>query len=549
MKEDEFCYDTLGELVDSCVTFYKEHKDELSADHVRKNRSELAGFAELFHSQCGTLHPSVQKRIEDLRGGMGLVVMTAHQPNLFPYDGVMRKATLAFVLAKKLEQKLGVPVVSVFGIADQDFGADRWVKTMMLPDAERRDGILELRLSVPEKLMLNRVQKPSENTLSLWKKEIIAWMNREILLARQADPLVQLCKEKEERVKSNFDAFWLMVEDAYWKANVLSDFNAFVISKIVNEVWGYDTLFVRFSECQRSFLKEFSFLLSNFREYSRAIKQVSSSESRLRGGVSEKEWEFAPFWYHCDCGSKVRLGVFWRGEHCFASGNCLLCGKDYEFDFGSCGDVKISGIMPRVSARSISMPLVVLSGLGVSCYIGGQGGKDYLLQAKQVAESMGVCFPPVVVWRPKDNYLGLGQLGALVTFEKIVGSFDQSEINSIKTSLEQKIAQVYSDLSDLENEKNNLLQNASNAPNAEIIGRLKELSAKQAEIRRREKYSELVRDVKLIGNAIDALNLHPSIVDYAVSVGLKETSAQWIDSLEDQDSWSKGCKLKTVFDS
>jgi hypothetical protein len=545
MKEDEFCYDTLGELVDSCVTFYKEHKDELSADHVRKNRSELAGFAELFHSQCGTRHPSVQKRIEDLRGGMGLVVMTAHQPNLFPYDGVMRKATLAFVLAKKLEQKLGVPVVSVFGLADQDFGADRWVKSTVLPDVERRDGVLELRLSLPEKLMLNRVKKPSEEILESWKKEITSWLNREILSIRHGNLPVQFRKENEEKVQSNLAAFWLMVEDAYRNANVFSDFNAFVISKIVNEAWGYDTLFARFSEFQRSFQTEFSFLLTHFREYSEALKKVSAPASEWKEGVSGNEWEFAPFWYHCDCGSKARLAVFNDAEQCYVAGRCLLCEREFKLDLESLENPQFSNILTRISARSISMPLVVLPGLGVSCYVGGQGGKDYLFQSKVVAESLGISSPPMVIWRPKDNYFGIGQLAALVTYQKIAGSIDSSTVNSAKTGLEQKIARVISDVSILENEKKNLENDASTT---DLAAMCRELSARQAEIRRREKFSELSRDLKLINNVLKVLNLHPSIIDYAVSVGLKETSNQWIANLEVDGNLSKGCALKTNID-
>lgn len=53
----------------------------MSLESVRKKRAKLADFVEVFHKDCGTLAPSVQRRIEDLRNGIGLVLMTAHQPN------------------------------------------------------------------------------------------------------------------------------------------------------------------------------------------------------------------------------------------------------------------------------------------------------------------------------------------------------------------------------------------------------------------------------------------------------------------------------------
>ena len=97
----------------------------------------------------------------------------------------------------------------------------------------------------------------------------------------------------------------------------------------------------------------------------------------------------------------------------------------------------------------------------------------------------------------------------------------------------------------LDNEKKKL-QNDASTPG--LAGKCRELSARQAEIRRIGKFSELSRDLKLINNVLKVLNLHPSIIDYAVSVGLKETSNQWIANLEANGNLSKGCVLKTNID-
>ena len=88
------------------------------------------------------------------------------------------------------------------------------------------------------------------------------------------------------------------------------------------------------------------------------------------------------------------------------------------------------------------MPLVFFDGLRVCCYVGGVGGKMYLHQAKYVAENMGIIFPPVVVWRPRDNYFGVAQLEALMICGKLSGIFDISQLLAVEDRLNEKIADV-----------------------------------------------------------------------------------------------------------
>ena len=546
MATNEIYYENLDALIEKCISSYNENGQHLASKQSNRSRQQLARFSELFHNQSHTLSRLVQERINQLKSDNCIVIMTAHQPNFFPYDGVMRKATLAYVLAKRIEQELKLPVINIFGIADQDFGTDRWIKTMSLPDPERRDGILELRLTVPEKRMLNRIKKPSESTLNFLKKEIESWVNKELNLIKQAKDIAALSNEQEAKIRENLRKLWKIIDEANSSSAVLSDFNAFVMSKIVNEIWGYDTLFFRFSECQQFFLDEFSFLLSNFDDYSDALKQVVSSTHALNG-IPETEWNLAPFWYHCDCGSKVRLEVIKQSDHYYGIGNCILCDKRQEFDFGIIGQANIETIISKISARSISMPLVILNGLGVSCYIGGQGGKDYLLQANEVAKILDIYFPPIVVWRPKDQYRGLGQLSSLVIIKRIVGSANQHEIDNAKTDLETKIQKINSQIDTLEEKKKEILKTSKDASKPLLyIDIIRELSYRQNEIRKNEKYPEIVRNLSLLNNALAALALHPSIVDYALSIGLKETSDQWVNSLQTTEGWTKGCQMKTI---
>jgi hypothetical protein len=542
-----FSFETFEKLVEACVGFYRKSLARKGFSDVCGRRNQLARYIRKFHGDSGTLTPCVEEAIENLESGSCLLLMTAHQPNLFPYSGVLRKATLNHVLAKRLSESLKVPVVSFFGVADQDFTDDRWVKSALLPDVERRGGLLELRFDMPEKLMLNKVAKPARKVLDAWRDQISTWIDKKLSSVRLACKSLGFEFSGNTDFAGNSEVFWSLVEEAYERAETYADFNAYVMSRIVNEVWGYDTVFSRFSECQQIFEDEFCFLLSRFGEYSRCVEEATGQAGNLKGGVYEQEFETIPFWYHCDCGSKAKLKAEQKNESLVGQGRCVRCGKEYWLDFGSKGEPRISEVAERISARSLSMPLVFFHGLKVGCYVGGVGGTAYLKQAQCVAEHLGMTFAPVVVWRPRDVYFGVGQLEALMIFRKLSGSFDFSEYPRVEASLRGKVAAVQSKIDELEAQKKQLC-GSSGGRKEEQVQNLKILSAKQIEVRREADFSVLVRNLGLLENVAAVMNLYPCIVDYAVNVGLRKTSEQWIDFLQDNGSLLSSIRLRTGFD-
>jgi len=547
--DESFSYENLQEIVKACSQFYCSLTEKaVNAPEAYEKRGKLSRWIHRFHQDCGTLTPQVEDAIEKLKSNSCLFLMTAHQPNLFAYSGVLRKATLNYVLAEKLSESLNLPVVSFFGIADQDFTDDRWVKSALLPDVERRDGVLELRIDLPEKLMLNKVAKPSRHVLDGWRNDIKGWFNRKLIsVERSFKSLGVEFSQQNTCLPENFEDFWRIVEESYERAETYSDFNAFVMSKIVNVTWGYDTLFSRFSECQQIFEREFCFLLSHFEEYSQYLKEATLSAESSKGGVYQEEFNTMPFWYHCDCGSKVRLIAEQQGESLFSRGECLRCEKRYKIDFSSKKDPKISGILPRISARSLSMPLVFFDGLRVCCYVGGVGGEMYLRQAKYVAEHMSTSFPPVVVWRPRDIYFGVGQLETLMTLRKLSGTFDVSQCPAVKDRLKEQIAGVQKKIDELELQKKELADSVD-LQKEKRIERMKAISIRQHEIRRETSFSSLSRNLKLLHNVKAAMRLYPCIIDYAVNIGLEGTSEQWIAFLKKNGSLSSNVSLETDFD-
>src|ERR671938_2145293 len=116
------------------------------------------------------------------------------------------------------------------------------------------------------------------------------------------------------RLIDNFNQFWNEVELSYQKAKSYSDFNSFLMSQIVNRVWGYDTLFVRLTDISSVFEDGFRYLISNFNVYSDALRKAEGMFLRhgIDTGVSSSSYLNAPVWVHCKCGSKAPVKIYNR---------------------------------------------------------------------------------------------------------------------------------------------------------------------------------------------------------------------------------------------
>jgi hypothetical protein len=296
------------------------------------------------------------------------------------------------------------------------------------------------------------------------------------------------------------------------------------------------------------FEPEFCFLLSKFDEYSHYVKEATMSTIDSQRGVHKEEFETVPFWYHCNCGSKAKLKAEYSDGSLIGQGQCIRCGKEYWFDLGSKREPQISELVANISARSLSMPLVFFHGLGVGCYVGGVGGTEYLKQAQFVADHLNMAFSPVVVWRPRDVYFGVGQLDALMLFRKLSGTFDFSQHTQVEASLRGNVAEVQRSIEELEAQKKQICADCGGR-REEKIQNLKSLSMRQNEVRREANFSMLMRNLGLMENVAAVMDLYPCIVDYAVNVGLKETSEQWIAFLRNNGSLSSNISLRTKFDN
>jgi len=182
-----------------------------------------------------------------------------------------------------------------------------------------------------------------------------------------------------------------------------------------------------------------------------------------------------------------------------------------------------------------------------SCYVGGVGGVRYLMEAEHVAEGLGIPFPPFVVWRPHDRYLGVGQIEAVLEQKRICNDLGVRDISTAKDLLESRVCEIRGRLDKLEVLKRRVAEKLREHPNdGELKREVKRVSMSQTEMVKSSNLSVVSHDLKILGNVSVVLDLIPSVIDYAVNVGLKETSDQWIEHLGEDRSLSSDVHLESV---
>src|SRR5918998_4126834 len=287
-------------------------------ENVVQNRISLAPFIRKFHSQANTLHDGIKNQWAMLGNPATKMLVSTHQPNLFAYGGVFKKVVLLETLKKTIEQYKEENIVNLFVIVDHDFIEEIWMRRAQLPSFHHSSGLLQLRFSVDQAKkwhMVCNIPRPQEATLYNWKREIVSWIKKSCSSSSHQKQLVD-----------NLNEFWEEVEIAYSKASSYSDFNSFLMSKIVNGIWGYSTLFVRLSEISPVLRNGCEFLVSNLSTYSDILTRTEQDllSHGIRSGVSTASYNKAPVWLHCKCGSKAPISLSTKGKLSF-KGTCVSC--------------------------------------------------------------------------------------------------------------------------------------------------------------------------------------------------------------------------------
>jgi hypothetical protein len=472
-------------------------------DNVLENRIRLGRFIRKFHSEADTLHDNITKQCMLLNNPATKLLVSTHQPNLFAYGGIFKKVVLLEMLKKTtIENHKDGKIINLFVIIDHDFIDEIWMRRAQLPSFHHLSGLLQLRFSVnPSQRwkMVCNIPRPGERTLYNWKREIVSWIKKS-----SSSP------SNREIMVDNLNRFWEVVEIAYSKARSYSDFNSFLMSRIINNIWGYSTLFVRISEISQILSNGFEFLISTHRVYTDVLRKTEKALSSrgIRTGVSSTSYDKAPFWLHCKCGSKAPVSLSTEQKLLFR-GSCISCNKVLALDLHDPGNS--DQIVSHISPRAIAIPLLLSKDLEISCYCSGKGGLGYLADANMISKHLGIRWPLTLVWGSKDVYRGMAQNQALNALHMEIPETERclEELHSRNNEYARKIRELVIKRTELVNANSSLCS---------ILEHLFQLKEEQRGVR---------REIEIIEKAIKILNLSPCILDYTVNFGMIDTEKQW----------------------
>jgi hypothetical protein len=417
---------------------------------------------------------------------------------------VFKKVVLLETLKETIKNCKGQQIINLFLIIDHDFIDEIWIRRAQLPSFNHRSGLLQLRFSANHSnkwQIVCNIPKPGETTLYNWKREIILWIKKSLSSQSQRQEMLD-----------NLNRFWYEVEIAYSKARSYSDFNSFLMSRVINNIWGYSTLFVRLSEISKIFKNGFEFLISNVIPYGdilRRTEQILLSHG-VNTGVSSTSYNKAPLWLHCKCGSKAPVSFAVAPKLGF-KGSCMSCKQELTLDLADPHNPDISKVISYISPRAIAIPLLLSRDLEVSCYCSGKGGLGYLMDASVISKHLGIRWPTTLVWSSKDVYLGIAQNQALNAIHMEIPEAERrlQELHSRNNEYAIKIHELVI--------KRSELAKANNALDA-VLAHLFQLKEEQRRIR---------REIEIIEKAIKIFNLSPCILDYVVNFGMIDTEKQW----------------------
>lgn len=485
----------LKEAVDIAIQSYSE----LDIDsHTLAKRKKIAEIAERFHKRADTLTTKVEKSLELLDNKDVVLIESAHQTSLFPYSGTMIKPVLAHLVAESL-RKQGLSVVELFGLLDTDDIKTGWHRRTHLPDMNSKDGILVIRKDVEsKKLIFNAVQPPDLTEITKWKDMLVNWVkqNRKAINKTAGKQIINGSEEKVffERIKEIYN-LWKEIQI---RADSYGSFNSFFLTQIINSYWDYPTLFIPYSRSINVLEKEIETLIESGNRYAESYNKYREAiKKHITINFTEIAQNYVPFWYVCNCGAKVKLSK----ENGTLKGDCENCSMKIVLD-----TKEINNYSMKLSPQAVSRHLVFFEGLKPAVYISGWGAMPFTLVAKGIADDFNILFPPIIPFRIKEKYDGIGQLRPLLELKRK----DLSPFG------------VESEIEHLE------------------IG-----SNKLREEKRHREYKEVKKELRDLNAIKNALDCYPSILDYWINFGIIKTRDNWEEFIKTRNFWDQTSKILT----
>jgi hypothetical protein len=160
-------------------------------------------------------------------------------------------------------------------------------------------------------------------------------------------------------------------------------------------------------------------------------------------------------------------------------------------------------ILQSLTPKAIPILLLLSRDLGISCYCSGSGGVGYMSYASMTCAELRIKMPFAVFWPSRDINLGIGQTEALDGLQLK----NQDEVVAYLQRLRQRHDDYNSKIIPIINERSKIVKSNSEQIKS-VLSDLSSLKDEQQEIR---------RFIKLATKVNNALELRPSIIDYAVN--------------------------------
>jgi hypothetical protein len=490
-------------------------------EFVGSNRELLRKVITNFHTKAGTLNEKTINQIDSLSDKKLKIIVGIHQPNLFAFSGVFKKIVLLESLANHSKRE-NYTIVPLFLIVDHDFMDDKWMHIAKLPSIRSSTGVLDLRYPINDSKrwkISSMTDAPTRSLINYWENQIYNWIKNN----------KDLSKTEVKALYDRFQKFWNIVEEAFLLSDTYSEFNSIIMSKIVNNIWDYKTLFVNLSDLSRVFQRGYNFLLSENDSY---LKSLEKSETYFRDhgiftGVSANLNKHSPLWLHCDCGSKAssKISTKENGE-ILLIGKCISCKKNLTLSIGTSRKVSIpENKINMVSPRAIPILLLLSRELAISGYISGTGGSiGYTIVGKRVFDELQIRLPIMMLWAGNDVYTGIAQREA----SKYLEENGISNMSEFFIEIARKNDELRKKIEPLILRRNEIYKNKDQLES--LLNNLFYYKQEQRKIK------DIIKNVQKSKNA---LKLKSCIIDYAVNMGIEHIEQEWSHKLVENNDLVK----------
>ncbi|WP_139203735.1 hypothetical protein [Halorientalis persicus] len=388
----------VADLVSGVQDTQNDYDDDPAPRPV--SRIDLSNIIKRFHTRAGTLTKTVSEELSAFEAG-AQILRVAHQPNFLPYRGLMGQFVLLNTTAKELQMQDTGNVTQLYFIVDHDTARNYRFRTAHFPDPTQNEGVAPI--SVTELInrkdtVMTAIDAPSSDTVNKWVKNIGDYATVHNSKLAPSHPLgihPDTIDQRKEQLQT-------LLQTAQECARSMAEFNAIVLSRIVNGWWNLPTLFLPLSECRSLLRPHYQYMLRRWGK----IRELAASTIELFEGKGfafstnlKARLDKVPFWYICpSCQSRNPVNN--KSGNLDIESECCGCGVHLSRSFGTWTAPDLGAELDQITPRTILDDLLDMIGFNIDGGVGYQSSLEHVIIAHSLATQLGWTPPPELYWRP-----------------------------------------------------------------------------------------------------------------------------------------------------